>query len=140
MINNNTIRRWFRTAIDTSTDIDITTQIAWVNRDFDSSNLDYWYRERYQVADEGINGNESNLKTGLIYYDLICRRGFGDDTAEDLAEALATVFEPTNRKEQEVESGLKIDIDEATTGVGGSFQETDYLIPIRILFRAYETE
>jgi hypothetical protein len=138
MISDHELQLWFRGELDASSSIDMTNDVAYPNRSFDSSGKALWYAERYQVADEGPAGNEENLKSGLIFYDVFVPRGSGDDTANAAAEAIADIFEPSLRKEQQVDSTTKLDIDVATTAPGFPVEDTEYQIPVRIEFRAYE--
>lgn len=136
MINNNKIKYWARNKIlDAGFD---ETSFAWMNQTFDSSNADVWYQERYTVVNETINANESSVKTGLLYYDVIVNKGVGDDTQDDSAAALADLFEPWDNKEQVIDSTTKIDIDVATTGSPSNYETSRRQMPVRIEFRAYE--
>jgi hypothetical protein len=133
------VKYWFRQQLDDA-GFDTTSDFAWENRNFDSSNKTIWYRERFTVADEGINGNESNVKEALIWYDVMTKAGDGDDQADNSAAAIAELFEPINNKDVEIGAGLKISIDEATTGSPGDFEETEWQTPVRIRFRIYDTD
>jgi len=138
MISDNETKYWFRAQIDASSTIDMSNDVAYENRYFDSSEKALWFRERYQVADEGIAGNQEDVKSALIYYDVIAPHGFGDDTMNAMAEKIADIFDPKDRKEQQLDATTKLDIDVATTGVGSLYEETEYLLPVRIEFRVYQ--
>lgn len=137
MIDDSKIKVWARGKI-LGAGFD-STAFAWVNEEFDSSDLSIFYRERYAVADEGINGVESNIKTGLLFYDVIVNRGSGGDISDSSAHAIAELFEPADNKMVEIESGLSINIDSATTGVQGPYEESKFLTPVTIEFRSFET-
>jgi hypothetical protein len=136
MINNNVIKKWARGKI-VAAGFD-SSEFAWPNRNFDASNADIYYKERMAVADEGINASESNVKDGIIWYDVISNRGQGDDELDTSAAALATVFNPWDNKEVSIDSTTRIDIDVATTGTPLPYESTKYMIPVRIEWRAYE--
>jgi len=137
MINNNTIKYWFRNQLNDA-GFDTSSDFAFQNRNFDSSNMDLFYQERFVVADEGPDGNKANIKSGIMWYDVIVDRASGTDTMDNSAAALASVFEPEDNKEVEIEPGLRINIDAATTGSPEDFEESRYMEPVRIEFRAYE--
>jgi hypothetical protein len=139
MISNNTIKYWFRGQLD-SAGFDTTNDFAYGNRNFDSADKAVWYQERFTVVDEATNTNQSSsFKNGLMVYDVIVDRGAGDDTQDTSAEALADVFDPLDNKEVQIEPLLKIDIDEATTGVPVPLGESRFQLPVRMAFRAYQT-
>jgi hypothetical protein len=138
MISDRTIKQWFRGRLINDVGID-STAIAYENRAFDSSGVDLYYRERYAVAAEGITTNGESAKTGLIWYDAIVPTTSGTEDADDAVAAIATELAPYDNKEVQIQSGLKIDIDEATSGERGEGpDDTHYMISVRIEFRAYE--
>jgi len=138
MINNTKILYWARGKLNDA-GFDTSESFAWENRDFDSTDLPIYYRERIAVADENINTNKaSNVKSGLLWYDCIVDRGSGGELTDSSATAITELFNPQDNKQVEIESGLTINIDEATTGVPGPYEETKYLTPVRIAFRVYE--
>jgi hypothetical protein len=138
MISDNQVKYWFRQQLDSSSTIDMTNDVAYGNRIFDATDKVLWFRERYQVADEGIAGNQEDVKSALIWYDVIGQRGFGDDTIFAAAQEIADIFDAKNRKEQQVDSTTKLDVDVATTGVGSDYEQTEWLLPVRIEFRVYQ--
>jgi len=139
VIDNNTIKYWFRNKLDAAGFNMDQTAVAYENRDFDSSNADMFFRERFAVVTESPSTNEASMKSGIMWYDVIVNRAAGTDTMDTSAAALASVFEPDTNKDQVVQSGLKIDIDLATTQDAGPFDEARYMVPVRIEFRAYKT-
>lgn len=136
MINNNKIKYWARNKLFAA-GFD-SSEFAWPNRTFDSSNADIYFIERMNIANETINASESNVKDGLLFYDVVGQKGVGDDILDTSAQAIAQIFDPWNNKEQVIDASTKIDIDVATTGDPGDYEESRYLIPVRIEFRAYE--
>lgn len=139
MISNNTIKKWFRQQLDAA-GFDMYNDFAYGNRNFDSGDKVLWYKERFTVVDEATNTNQSSsFKNGLMFYDVVVDRGAGDDTQDSSAEAIADIFDPLNNKEVQIEANLKIDIDEATTGVPTPLEESRFMLPVRMAFRAYQT-
>jgi len=137
MISNRTIREWFRNKINDSSDFDMSL-FAWENRQFDSTNDDIYYQERLSVNAESPSTNEESVKSGIMFYDVITNKGSGTELSEDNAEALASIFDPENNKDVQIQSGLKIDIDEATTSSRSDFDDNRSQLPVRLEFRAYE--
>jgi len=138
MIDNNIVKYWFRNKLDAAGfDMD-TTAVAYENRSFDSSNADMFLRERFVVVEETINSNESDIKSGIMWYDVVVDRAAGTDTMDSSAAALASVFKPDTNKDQVIQSGLKIDIDMATTQDSGPLDKARYMVPVRIEFRVYK--
>jgi hypothetical protein len=136
MISNRKIRQWFRTQINDAT-IDLD-DFAWENRQFDGSGKELFYQERFAVSTEQVTTNQESAKWGIMWYDVITDKGSGTETSEDAAKAIADIFAPADNKEQEIETGLKIDIDVATTGSRADFDDNRTFLPVRIEFRAYE--
>jgi len=138
MIADRTIREWARTQIDNDGTLDLDS-FAWENRQFDGSGFDVFFQERYTVTQEEITTSEESAKWGILFYDVIVDKGSGTETQDDNAKILADIFEPANNKEVQIQAGLKIDIDEATTGTRSDFDDNRIMLPVRIEFRAYET-
>jgi len=138
MIPNTKILYWARNKLNAA-GFDTSTAFAFENENFDSSDLDIYFRERIAVAVEGQNTNKaSNVKSGLLWYDTIVNMGAGIEESDGSATAITELFNPQTNKQQEIESGLTINIDEATTGTPVPYEETKYLTPVRIAFRVYE--
>jgi hypothetical protein len=139
MISNDKILYWARNKLDAA-GFDTTNDFAFVNRNFDSSDKDIWFRERIAIAAEGQDTNKtSNVKNGLMWYDCVVDRGAGNEESDSSAVAITELFNPQTNKQQTIESGLAINIDEATTGTPVIYEDTKYLTPVRIAFRVYET-
>ena len=138
MISNRTIRQWFRSQIDADGTISLDN-FAWQNRTFDGSGKDLYFNERLAITQERITTNEESAKWGIMFYDAIVYKSSGTELQEDTAEILADIFRPAISKDIEIEPGLKINIDEATTGTASELEPDRVLLPVRIEFRAYET-
>jgi len=137
MISNSKIKYWMRNQIYSDGKLDLNN-FAWENNQFDSSGLNVFFQERFTVTSETISTNQENVKNGIMFYDVIVDKGAGTEDQDSSAEILADIFEPANNKDVVIESGLKIDIDEATTGSASDFDANRTMLPVRIEFRAYE--
>jgi len=138
MISDTDIRLWFRGQIDNDGTLDLS-KFAWENRQFDSSGLDPFYQERYQVTQEFISSSEESVKWGIMFYDVIVDKGSGTGQQEEDAKILADIFDPAINKDIVISSGLKINIDSATTGTRTDFGDNRVQLPVSMEFRAYET-
>ena len=135
MISNTQLRHWFRSRIDDDGTLALA-DFAWENRQFDSSDKDLYFIERMAVTQEGFTTNQETAKWGIMFYDVIVDRDAGTEDQDENAKILADVFKPSDNKDVV----LKIDIDEATTGSRTPFGDSRTQLPVRIEFRAYESE
>jgi hypothetical protein len=138
VISNRTIREWVRNQINDDGTLDMA-DFAWENRQFDSSDKSIYFVERMVVTAERPSTNQESVKWGMTFYDVIVDRDAGTEDQEDNAKILADIFQPADNKDVVIESGLKIDIDEATTGSRTPYGESRTQLPVRIEWRAYET-
>jgi len=138
MISDKDIRLWARNKISDDSSLDLDS-FVWQNHQSDTSGLESFYQERYQVTQENISSTEESVKWGILFYDVIVDKGAGTTLQDAAAETLADIFDPANNKEQPIKTGIKINIDSATTGTLSDLDENRVQLPVAIEFRAYET-
>lgn len=139
MIADRKIREWARNQISDASTLNLDL-FAWENRTFDSSGMELYFKERYTVTSETPSSSGASVKWGILYYDVIVDKGSGTEDQDDNAKLLADIFKPASNKDVVIETGLRIDLDEATTESRSDFEENRTQVPVRLEFRAYESE
>ena len=138
MINLEKIRLGFRGWMSTA-GMDLDMLVPENYSDSTAELQDVLIEELLESTMETTNTPADTILRGIATYVVAAKKGKGTDAAGDVLYDLKTVFDPDTRKDQTIDTDIRVQLEEVVQGRGSSQgkRAKRWRIPLFVTFRAY---